>query len=231
VIELAPERDDARWRLAQCLQKLDLLSEAAFHLDYLHRRYPENREMTVELARNQFKQGQEDDARQLLQTVLHDDPDCISALVERGRIALSASDAAGAETSLRRAIHLNPNDRQALHLLSLTLSRQGSLEEAEKFQDRLKQTERAFQRLAEICLHELGKNPHNPLLHEELGALLLRLGYREAGRNWLLLALEDHPHASRVRALLRSADLESGEKSQPGRYPPRSSEPDTGASS
>ncbi len=49
VLELDDGRDDARWRLAQCLIKLGLAEEALPHLEYLHQHHPDNPEMSVEL--------------------------------------------------------------------------------------------------------------------------------------------------------------------------------------
>lgn len=204
-IELDPRRDDIRWRLAQCLLKLGLSAEAADHLEYLHRHYPEKEEMAVELACSRFKQGRLADAQQLLDAVLAEHSDCVSALVERGRIALTKEDVAGAEKRLQQAVRLNPHDSQALHLLSLVLRRQGERDKAEAIEDQLKRSDRDLKRLSAICLRELGERPHDPLLHEELGALLLRLGYQEAGRNWLLLAQQEDPNSASVRALLESA--------------------------
>jgi predicted Zn-dependent protease len=206
VVELDPERDDARWRLAQCLVKLDLAEEATPHLEYLHQHYPGDREMRVELARSQFKQGHLAQARELLDAVLADYPEDVPALTERGRLALADDDVSGAEGWLRRAIGQSPNDAHALRLLSSAVFRQGKRGEAQVLQDRLHATDRDFKRLEAICLHELGERPNDTALHCELGKLLLRLGYREAGRAWLLRAANEDPAYAPARdALAESA--------------------------
>jgi tetratricopeptide (TPR) repeat protein len=202
VLELDPQREDARWRLAQCLLKLGLADEALPHLDYLHQHHPDNREMTVELARGRFKLGQSAPARELLDGVLEEHPDDVSALTERGRLALADDDVSGAERWLRRAVALSPNDAQALRLLSSVLFRQGNRDEAQVLQDRLQSTDRDFKRLETICLRELGERPNDPALHCELGKLLLRLGYREAGRAWLLRAVSTDPSYAPARDAL-----------------------------
>jgi predicted Zn-dependent protease len=204
--ELDPQRDDVRWRLAQCLVELNLADEAVSHLEYLHRRDPNKEEITVELAGARFKQGQVSEAQQLLDAVLAEHPDNEAALRERGRIALAAEDAAEAEKWLRQAARLGPNNPQILRLLSDALLHQGNQDEARALQDRLKQTDRDFQRLEQICQHELGERPNDPVLHSEFGALLLRLGYREAGRNWLLLALQEDPNCATARAALEGSN-------------------------
>lgn len=210
--ELDPQRDDVRWRLAQCLVDLNLADEAVSHLEYLHQRDPKKEEITIELAGARFKQGQLPEARRLLDAVLAEHPDSVTALRECGRIALAEDDAAEAEKWLRRAARLSPNDPQVFQLLSNALFRQGNQDEAQALQDRLKQTDRDFQRLEQIYLHELGERPNDPVLHSEFGALLLRLGYAEAGRNWLLLALQEDPHCRPAQEAL-------------ARFAPRQDEP------
>jgi tetratricopeptide (TPR) repeat protein len=208
VLELDPERDDARWRLAQCLLKLRLYEEADPYLEHLHRRYPQNAEMTVELASARFMQGRVSQAQELLDAVLAEHPDNEAALREHGRLDLAAGKAAEAEKLLRQAAQLNPRDTQLFQLLSTALEHQGKQDEAQRFQDRLKQTDRDFARLSAIFLHELAQRPDDPVLHSELGALLLRLGHRQAGRNWLLLALQEDPNCASARAALKDAGLD-----------------------
>jgi tetratricopeptide (TPR) repeat protein len=209
IMELDSQREDARWRLSQCLLRLGLYEEANPHLEYLHRHYPQNAEMTVELAGARFKQGQLAEARQLLDSVLAEHPDNEAALRERGRLAMEAEDAARAEKWLRQAEQINPHDAQLLPLLVAALEHQGKHDEAQVLQDRLKQNDRDFQRLAEICLRELGERPNDPDLHSELGALLRRLGYREAARSWLLLALQEDPNSASARAALEGTNVGS----------------------
>jgi tetratricopeptide (TPR) repeat protein len=208
VLELDPQRDDARWRLSQCLLKLHLYEEANGHLEYLHLHHPQNVEMTVELAGARFQQGQVSGAQELLDAVLAERPDNEAALRERGRLDLAAGKAAEAEKWLRQAAHLHPRDPQLFQLLANALEHQGKREEAQLLQDRLKQNDRDFARLSEIYLHELGQRPPDPDLHSELGALLLRLGYPQAGRNWLLLALKEDPNCAAARAALKDANLD-----------------------
>ncbi len=209
VLELDPQRDDALWRVTQCLLQLRLYEEANPHLEHLCRTYPHNTEMTVALALARSKQGRASEARQLLDVALAEHPDSEEALRELGRLDLEAGRGAEAEKWLRKAARLNPRDTQLYQLLSAALEHQGKQEEAQLFQDRLKQTDRDFARLSEICMHELGQRPNDPALHSELGALLLRLGHQQAGRNWLLLALQEDPNCAAARAALELANSQT----------------------
>lgn len=205
-LELDPQRDDARWRLSQCLLPLGLYEEATHHLEYLQRHYPHNIEMTVDLAGARFKQGQLAEARQTLDAVLAEHPDNEAALRERGRLALADEDAAAAEKWLRQAQKINPHDAKLFPLLSTALEQQGKKAEAHLYQEKTQQNFRDLQRLGRICLHELGEKPNDPVLHSELGVLLLRLGYTEAGRNWLLFALQEDRNCEPARAALEGTN-------------------------
>lgn len=215
VLELDPQRDDARWRLTQCLLKLGLDEEANPHLEYLRLHYPNKHEITIALATSRFKRGQMAEARQLLDAVLAKHPDDEAALRERGRMALVDENAQAAEKWLRQAEKINPQDAQLLPLLSSALEQQGKQDEAQGVQDRIKRNDRDFQRLSQICLHELGKRPNDAELHGELGTLLLRLGYREAGRNWLLLALNEDPHCAAAAAALEETKHDFAAEARP----------------
>jgi tetratricopeptide (TPR) repeat protein len=115
VVEIDPQRDDARWHLAQCLLEINRSAEARTHLEYLHSRYPDNEKQTVALARAQLEQGQLAEARQLLQDVLAEHPACVAALTARGQLALTAdNDVVEAEKWLRQAARLNPRNPQIL---------------------------------------------------------------------------------------------------------------------
>lgn len=214
-MEIDPQRDDARWRLTRCLLRLGLCEEANPHLVYLRRRYPHDAEITVELAGARFKQGQLAEARQLLDAVLAEHPDNEAALRERGRLALESENAAEAEKWLRRAEKRNPHDTQLLPLLAAALEHQEKHDEAQILHERLRQTDRDFQRLAQICLHELGERPNDPVLHCELGVLLQRLGYREAARSWLLLAVQEDPKSPSARAALAGVKHDSSMSVKP----------------
>jgi len=129
-------------------------------------------------------------------------------LTERARLALVEADAAGAEKWLRRAVAHSPHDASALRLLSAALRQQDKRDEAEVLLDQLAKMDDDFKRLEEICLRELGKRPNDPVLQCELGRLLLRLGYPDAGRAWLQRAVNEDPTYAPARAAL--AELNPG---------------------
>lgn len=215
IVELDPQRDDARWRLSQCLLKLGLYEEANPHLEDLHRLYPQNVEMTIELAGARFKQGQLTESRQLLDDVLAEHPDKEAALRERGRVALTDENAAEAEKWLRQAEKHNPHDALLLPLMATALENQGKHDEAQVFRERLKRNDRDYQRLGQICLHELEERPNDPVLHRELASLLQRLGYPEAACGWLLLALQEDSSSSSARAARVGANHNSSTSGKP----------------
>src|SRR5207253_2043882 len=83
-----PEREDARFRLTGYLLELGQGREALPHLEYLHRRQPDNVGITVRLARCRNYLGETDEATKLLEAVLARQPNYAPALAERGGAAL-----------------------------------------------------------------------------------------------------------------------------------------------
>src|SRR5262249_2351618 len=170
------------------------------HLEYLGRR-PEAR-VRVALARCQDQLGREAEAAATVGAVLKRQPDYAPALIERGRLALKAGRLADAERWLRRGCELEPGDYQARYHLQQCLHRLGKAAEGRAELARLKQTEDDIGRLREIIDKQMERAPHDPSLHHEVGAILLRGGAAAEGLRWLHQALKDDPrHAPTHQAL------------------------------
>src|SRR5262249_54019034 len=87
-VELAPEDEVARSRLAHALLTNRQPGEAAGHFEFLLRRRPDDAAAGVGLARCRRAAGAVDEARDLLERVLADHPDYGPALAERGKMEL-----------------------------------------------------------------------------------------------------------------------------------------------
>jgi tetratricopeptide (TPR) repeat protein len=189
VVELDPERDDARRQLARSLLKTGRYEEALAHLEYLHKRQPKDADILVNLARCQIEMGHREDARAALESVLAEHPSNGSALVEFGRLALREGRSSEAEEWLRKAVAVRPSDFYANWQLYESLRLQEkSLEAKEQLEKSLKIQDRA-ERLGEIKTRLMSIRPYDPALHCELGALLIDAGYKELGESWLFSAL------------------------------------------
>ncbi len=202
VLELEPECEEAQRGLALCWTESARWDKAVPYWEELYRQHSTDVEIRVNLARCWGHRGQEQQAQQMLQVVLQERPDHLLALRSLGKILQQEQQPAESETWLRRAVRAAPGDYQSHWLLYGALQQQGKTAEAEHQLDQAKQVQLRWQRLNEITHQELAARPHDADLQAELGVLLLELGYEEAGRNWLLLALQENPHCAPARAAL-----------------------------
>jgi tetratricopeptide (TPR) repeat protein len=194
VLELDPERDDARLQLAQHQLDLGLGGEALPHLEYLRHRLPNNGLVPVLQARALDQVGRAGTARELLDDVLAAHPKFAPALIERSRLALRDGDAERAVNGLREAVALDPSNSQAQYQLFVALEGSGQKEEARRQQARLKQLEDDLNRLQEIATRLMPQRPHDPAVHYEAGQIALRVGAQAEGVDWLINALREDPH-------------------------------------
>jgi tetratricopeptide (TPR) repeat protein len=199
VVQLDPEHEEARVGLAVALLELKDYRGAAEQLEYMRRAQPDNLRVRVGLADCRDGLGDQAEALRLVDGVLAEEPQYGPALALRGRFALDAGDHATAESWLRRAVAVNPNDHQARYNLVLCLLRNGEEEEAARQQRELKQQEDDGKRLHEIIVHDMAQRPNDPELHCTVGQLLLRAGRREEGLRWLRSALELDPQYAPAR--------------------------------
>lgn len=204
VLELEPQREDAQRGLAFCLTETAQWNEAVGYWEALERRHPEDVDVQVNLARCWSHLGQEQQAKQMLLAVLQEHPDHVLALSSLGSLLLQEQQPEEAEKWLRRAVQASPGDYQSRWFLYRALQGQDKTAEAESQLDQANQLEHRWQRLSKITEQELLDRPHDAALQAELGALLLQLGFAEAGRNWLLSALQEDPNCAAARAALES---------------------------
>jgi predicted Zn-dependent protease len=214
VLELDPERDDARRQLARNFLKIGRYDEAEVHLNYLHKRRPADAELQVNLARCEIELGHREEARFLLDAVLTDHAGNRAALLEHGRLALREGEPAEAEEWLRKAVKAGPNDYFANWQLYESLRLQEKTSEAEEQLGKSLAIQDRAERLGEIQTRLMSKNPHDPALHCELGTLLIGAGYIELGENWLLSALYQDEHYGPAHAALADLYEERGETEQ-----------------
>jgi tetratricopeptide (TPR) repeat protein len=130
-LELAPEHLEARTQLALAIAQ-EAPGEAVRHLQYLVERDPSNVNFRFWLGTARMNLGQSEQARQLFDALLVENPDNVSTLVERGLLALDLQQVGEAETYLRRALALAPNQPEVHLALSRCYHAAGKTEEATK---------------------------------------------------------------------------------------------------
>ena len=213
VIELDPTRDDARKWLALGLIEAGHYEVAANHLRELRRRMPGDASIVIHLARALKDLGQTQEARDLLDGLLADQPEHAHALRVRGEVELAA-DPAEAERWLRKAVAVAPFEYQAHFLLSQALSRQSKDAEAKKQRIVADDLKDRSERLGDIMARRMSIYPHDPALHVEMGTLLISLGEKDLGRDWLQSALQKDPAFRPAHAALAEYYQDAGDAKQ-----------------
>ncbi len=192
-LEIDPELDDARDRLTRLLLETNQPAEALPHLEYLHRRRPDDAAISARLAQGMDLAGRQDEAARLLDEVLAHHPDFGPALAARGKLALQAGQYADAETWLRRAYERTPWDTTLLSALQNCLAQSGQAEKARELEPQVKQAREDMERLDRLMGQDLQKNPNNAAAQCEAGKLLLRIGARDDGVRRLMTATRIDP--------------------------------------
>jgi tetratricopeptide (TPR) repeat protein len=201
-VEIDPEFDEARQRLAAALIDLQQAGEAQPHLEHLRKRRPHNPAVLFELARCRAQLGEAEEALALLNDVLDAMPEYIPALEERALIAMRTGQTQNAEHWLRELTQLAPGSYQSHHQLYLCLKQNGKTDEAQAVQKRAKEVEADSRRYTDIIRGHMQRTPHDAGLHYELGMILMRMGSPREGLRWLESALREDPrHAPTHRSL------------------------------
>jgi tetratricopeptide (TPR) repeat protein len=234
ILELDPERDDARLHLAESLLRNDL-EEARALFEHLLARQPDNVDVRLGLAQAQQAFGEPEKARALLEAVLAKDPDNSKALTKLGMLTANAGQTAEAERLLRKAVAADPTNHEAHFHLYKCLARQpGKEDEADAQVARYERVKADMARLGTIATDDMTRNPNDPKLHYELGMLYLRYGKSGVGVRWLTSALQLDPahqpsHQALYEHFQRMGDREKAElhraQLRPGTAKPAPSQP------
>jgi tetratricopeptide (TPR) repeat protein len=188
-LELNPEHDEARLRLAEAMLRSSQPAEALEHLELLERRQPSNPALLLALARCRRELNQPEEAGRILGRLFVERPEDPQVLTERGKLALSLGQAAEAEEWFRKSLAIAPSERETNYDLSLCLRQQGKSEEADAYVARLKRIEADQERLGKL-FGLMVKQPRDLSLRREAGVLLLNNGQTREGLRLLESVLE-----------------------------------------
>jgi Tfp pilus assembly protein PilF len=211
-LELDPENDDARRRLAEMLANA-APAEAVTHFVILYQHQPANPGVVLGLVQCRRALGQTEEAHQLLDQLLASHPRSCDALIERGMLALSENHPAEAESWLRQALAIEPYSRVANYQLFLCLEQLGKKEEAQKVKAKVEKIAEDLQLLADATAHVMAA-PGDPQWRYEAGMILLRNEQKEEGLRWLLSALEMDPRHAPTHAALAAFYEREGKREQ-----------------
>jgi predicted Zn-dependent protease len=191
-VEIEPDNDRARLRLAETLLIVGPPEEAAEHFERLRQRHPDSPAARLGLARARREQGRTPEARELLDALLAEEPKHAGALAERGRVALDEGDAERAVAWLRQAVERAPADRTTLYNLYNALRASGRDDEARDCRERLARLDADLSRLGQLTKTVL-RTPRDPAPRCEAGIIFLRTGEEAEGVRWLHMALHEAP--------------------------------------
>jgi tetratricopeptide (TPR) repeat protein len=202
VLEIDPDRSDARESLVLCLLELSRYEEALRHLEVIQRKMPDDLHVQVRIARCRQGLGEMKKARQILHSILEQDPDNGQALLLLGRLILNTGQPGEAEADLHRAAEIMPFDYEAQWQLYQCLNRQeGKSAEAQSQLALAEQLRQRHVRRSELTTR-LSVRPHDASLHYEMGLLMMQLGNKELGARWLSSALHEKPDYPEARDAL-----------------------------
>jgi predicted Zn-dependent protease len=217
-VELDPGHDQARRLLARMLVSLGRYQDAAEHLRILQGKLPDDPELEMLLARSEHDLGQREEAVARLDALLARHPDYGPGLRERGRLALAAKEFAAAQAFLERAQRALPNDYDVQSNLQRALQYQGHTAEAKAWLSRAQQLKDRLERIADIQMREMTAKPYDAKLHCELGELMIGIGQRESGSNWLQSALRLDPNLPAAHAALADYYKQEGDPLRAGQH-------------
>jgi tetratricopeptide (TPR) repeat protein len=191
-LEIRPERDNVRQRLAEMLLHLNRTGEAFSHAEELVRRKPDDPEAQVCYARCLRPQGRNEDAARVLDQVLGAHPKHAAALALRAQIAYDGGQFEEARGLMERALTANPSNRQLMYTLFLCLSKLNRPRELKDVEARIKKMDADLAQMNKL-VKSASIKPNDPATRYEAGVIFLRYGMIEDGLHWLSTALEADP--------------------------------------
>jgi tetratricopeptide (TPR) repeat protein len=191
-LELDPEEDDSRQKLADILLSEQEAAKALPHYEELRRHRPDGPEVLLGLARCKLALNEVEQATALLDQLLARHPHHAGALAERGKLFQAAGKLKQAEEMLRESVTLDPFQREAVFAFHLCLQNAGKKDEAAKWLQQFEAIKADQEKLAEVEA-KLRQSQGDVSLHTEMGRILLRNGQTVGGLQWLRSALAIDP--------------------------------------
>jgi predicted Zn-dependent protease len=214
-VELAPDDADARLLLAECLFENAQPEQALTHFEILYKQDERptvagtggSSDIAVPLgrARCMLELGRIEEARDALDNLDRLAPANFNVLALRGKLALRQLDPAGAEVWLRKAVEVEPGDRDSVYSLALCLQQQQNADkkaEAARWFKQVKLIESEQTRLADTTAQVLAA-PYDPMPRLKAGEIFLKLGNEREGLRWLYSALQQDPKHRPTHEALR----------------------------
>jgi tetratricopeptide (TPR) repeat protein len=201
-LELEPDQDTIRLRVAEIYLERTRLAEALPHLEFLRKQFPRRPDVLGRLGQYYSLRGQPEEARHLLEQAIAQLPDDPLVLTYLAKLDLQEGRAAQAEKWLRHLLKLDPADPEAQYNLAASLQLQGRDKEAKATLDQYEKNLAMLRRQTRLLQDEADRPTTDPNVAYEVGSIFLAIGQDRLGLFWLDEALKRDPgHEATNRAL------------------------------
>jgi tetratricopeptide (TPR) repeat protein len=217
-VEIDPDFDEARLRLAESFLDLVQTQDAMPHLEFLARRLPDSGAVQLGLGLAQVQLRERAKAEKYFVGASTLSPGDHVPLLERAKLILNSSSASKDELNeadqlLEKARILAEDDVDKVRLLTqghlelyrhllVCQQRLGQVERAKQTQERLGQMEFGHKRLQEIVARQFPFQPRDPDLAFEVGMISMGGGATKEALAWFDRALQfNQNHAPTHKAL------------------------------
>ena len=225
-LKLDPELLTVRLRVAEMLLEDHNPVEALPHLQWLNKKYPDRPDVMARLGQCRFLQGQEQEARSLLEAAVAKLPDDPALLLYLAKLELQDEKPAEAELWLRRLLKVDPFDTDAEYTLSTTLRQQNREEEAAAVLEQYEKHKTLVERANKLLKKEAEHPSKDPEAACEAGVALLNVGQDRLGLYWLNQALERSANYQPAHKALAEYFEKKGAKDQAAAHRRFLNEPD-----
>jgi tetratricopeptide (TPR) repeat protein len=202
VLAQAPRHTVSREHLAELHLGNSSAEMALREYEILHQADAANPKYRVGKARALLLLGRLEEASQILEQVLREQPDDLTAMRVQATVHQSMGQWKEAESMSRRLLGRDPSDLQAQYILYLSLVGQADREaEAKTEQQRYDHLCKALERIHEFSM-QIERYQNDADKMAEFGALLLEVGREDKGLFWLNLSLKRNPKCAPARKAL-----------------------------
>lgn len=220
VLRVFPNHREARVRLAQSLVVRERNDEALAEFQVCLAMAPEDPDALLGAAQCLRRMGDTAESRRYLEAAILVAATPYQrgmALAELGHALLLEGKPREALEPLRQALVLVPGESVVYHGLGMALARTGNRQQADYYHARLRHVRDEFARMRDI-VDRLGKAPFDADLRCEAGGILMEVGLKKEGADWLFTALKCNPKHPKTHELLGQYYAELGQRSQAGHH-------------
>ncbi|MGL4421472.1 MAG: tetratricopeptide repeat protein, partial [Gemmataceae bacterium] len=183
-LEINPEHEEARAKLAELLNDMHRAAEAKPHFEKLLQFQPKNRNYRFGLAKSLREMSDFEGARKILDTLLAEDNTNYFAMRDRAFIDLFTGKPQDALPRLEEAHRQNPYEIDVLMNYALCLEQMGRSAEAKAIREKQVVAEREIKEL-EDTTYRISREPANADLRFRAAEILVKNGQEIEARRWL----------------------------------------------